>query len=267
MFPLHTKIFPPDPAALRDAIEESLRRVVTAQSQIVVIEDKTYPELRAIRLSVDNARTSWRPPRPMPATGPIEPALRVEYFEITGRPIMVERAAIDLVCTARDVQIGQGRAADGNLVLVLQNAAEGNVGIVARVAELEALLLAGARAEAGKRGITVEDLKLDLRSRTSRALGVQVRVQARKLLLNATVCFSGEVEIDDRLNARLSGLSCTAEGALGTLACNLLGPHLERFNHREFSLLALPLGEVELREIKIAVDDRLAVTASFGRAA
>lgn len=268
MFPLHTKTFPPDAAALRDALEESLRRVVSAQSQIVTVEDKSYPELEAIRVSVDRARTIWRtPPPPILAAGPTEPALRVGYFEISGRPIMVERAAIDLACTARDLQIGQGRDANGNLVLVLQNAAEGNVEIEASIAHLESLLLAGAKVEAGKQGITVEDVKLDLRSRDKRALAVQVQVRARKLFLRATVRLSGELEIDDRLNARLSSLNCNGEGALGSLACNFLGPQLERLNHREFSLLALPLGEVQLRDINIAAGDKLTVTASFGTAA
>jgi hypothetical protein len=267
MFPLSTKTFPSDAAALRDALEESLRRVVTAQSQIVTVEDKSYPELQAIRVSVDRARTTWRTPAPMRPLGLIEPALRVENFEISGRPIMVERAAIELACTARDVQIGQGRDANGNLILVLQQAAEGNVEIVATVADLESLLLAGAKAEAGKQGITVEDVKLELRSRTNRALALRVDVRARKLFLGATVRLSGEVEIDDRLNARLSGLNCSGEGALGALACKFLGPHLERFNHREFSLLALPLGEVQLRDINIAANDKLAVSANFGTAA
>ena len=267
MFPLHTKTFPPDAAALREALEESLRRVVNAQSQIVTVEDKSYPQLQAIRVSLDNARATWRPPRPMPPAGRTEPALSVEHFEISGRPIIVEGAAIDLACTAREVEIGQGRDDNGNLVLVLRSAAEGSVEIVATVADLEALVLAGAKAEASKHGVTLEDVKLALRSRTNRALAVKVLVRARKLFLSATVQMSGEVGIDDRLNARLSGLSCNGEGALGSLACSFLAPHLERFNHREFSLLALPLGEVQLREITIAAGDKLMVTAQFGNTA
>jgi hypothetical protein len=264
MFPLHSKTFPPDAAALRDALEESLRRVVTAPSQIVTVEDRCYPDINVIRVSLDGGRTIWRPPKPLPSTGAVEATLRVGKFEISGRPILVERAAIDLACNARDVQISCGRDANGDVVLVLKNAAEGNVEIVAAVAELESVLLAGAKAEAAKQGITIEDVKLELRSRDKRALEVQVEVRARKMFLSATVCLRGEVEIDDQLNARLSGLSCDGEGPLGSLACNFLGPHLERFNHREFSLLALPLGEVQLRNISIAAGDKLTVSAQFG---
>jgi hypothetical protein len=267
MFPLPTKIFPPDAAALRDALEESLRRVVTAESQLVTVEDKNYPTLQAIRISLDRARAIWRRPQRVQPVGLAEPALQVEQFEISGRPIFVEGAALDFTCTARDVEIGQGREANGDLFLLLQNAVEGNVAIMAAVADLETLLLAGAKAEASKQGITVEEVRLELRSRTNRALAGQVRVRARKLFLSATVQLNGELEIDDRLNARISGLTCNGEGALGALACNFVGPYLERLNHREFSLLALPLGEMQLREINIVAGDKLSVTASFGGAA
>ena len=71
--------------------------------------------------------------------------------------------------------------------------------------------------------------------------------------------------IDEQLNARLSGLECAGEGTLGTLACGFIAPHLARFNGREFSLMALPLGEVKLRDVRIAAGRELRVTAQFGR--
>jgi hypothetical protein len=268
MFPLHRKTFPPNAEALREALEESLRRVMRPATQMVAVEEKLYPELAAIRISLDGANAGDRPPpRPAPPIGPVDPALWVEHFEISGRPILVQRTEIELSCVARDVQIGQGRDAEGNLLLLLQDAAEGNVEIAVSVTDLEALVLAGAKAEAGKQGVTVEEVRIALRSRGERSLDVQVQVRARKLFLSATVRITGSVEIDDQLNARLSGLDCTGEGALGALACNFLGPHLQRFNEREFSLLALPLGEMKLREIKMAAGNRLIVTARFGRRA
>ena len=46
--------------------------------------------------------------------------------------------------------------------------------------------------------------------------------------------------------ARLFGLECAGEGTLGTLACGFIAPHLQRFNGREFPLMALPLGKRKL---------------------
>ena len=152
MFPLPGKTFPPDPEALRAALEESLRRVVTPAGPMVTVEEKNYPELAAIRVSLDGANAGERPPpRAAPPIGTVEPALQVEHFEINGRPMLVQRAKVDLSCTARDVQLGQGRDKDGNVLLLLQDAADGRLEVAVAMAELEALVLAGAKAEAASK--------------------------------------------------------------------------------------------------------------------
>lgn len=268
MFPLPSKTFPRDAESLRTALEESLRRVVTPTGPMVAVEEKSYPELAVIRVSLDGAKAGERPPpRPAPPVGPAEPGLRVENFEVSGRPILVQRAKVDLLCTARDVQLDQGRDKDGNVLLLLQAATDGKVEVAVALADLEALVLAGAKAEAAKQGVTVESVKIELRARSERALDVVVHVRAKKLFLSAAVRISGSGEIDEQLNARLSGLECDGEGALGTLACGFIAPHLQRFNGGEFSLMALPLGDVKLRQVRIATGSELRVTAEFGRPA
>jgi hypothetical protein len=268
MFPLPSKIFPPDAEALRAALEESLRRALTPAGPMVAVEEKSYPELAAIRVSLDGAHAAENPPpRPAPPVGPVEPGLRVANFEISGRPIFVQRANLQLTCTARDVQLGQGRDRDGNVLLLLQDAAEGNVEVAIAVADLEALVLAGAKAAAARQGVTVEEVQIQVRARTEHALDVVVHVRAKKLFLNATVRISGRAEIDGQLKARLSGLECAGDGTLGTIACGFIAPQLKRWDNREFPLMALPLGEVKMRDVRIAVGRELRVTASFGRIA
>ena len=268
MFPLSSKNFPPDAEALRVALEESLRRVVTPAAPMVMIEGNGYPDLAAIRISLDGAEAGERPPpRPAPPVGPVAPGLRVSHFEISGRPILVQRAKVDLSCAARDVCLGQGRDGDGDILLLLQDAADGRVEVGVALADLEALVLAGAKAEAAKQGVTVEDVRIELKARSERGLDVVVHVRAKKLFLAATLQIRGSVAIDEQLNARLFELKCVGEGTLGTLACGFIAPHLQRFDGREFSLLALPLGEVKLRDVRIAAGRELRVTAEFGRPA
>ena len=265
MFPLLRQTLPANSEALRDALEESLRQVLAPAGPMVAVEEKSYPDLTAIRVSLDRARAGDRPPpRPSPPVGPVEPALRIDHFEIAGRPLLVQGAAVDLSCTARQVRLGQSRDKDGNVLLLLQDAAEGRVEISIAVADLEAIVLAGAKAEADKQGVTVEDVRIELRARSDRSLDVVVHVRAKKLFLSANVRISGGVEIDQDLKARLSGLDCAGEGTLGSLACGFLTPQLQRFNGREFSLMALPLGEVKLRDVRIAAGRQLRVTAAFG---
>ncbi len=267
MFPLTVKNLPPDAEALRAALEESLRQIVRPAGPMVTIEEKSYPELTSIRVALDGAIAGERPPpRPAPPVRPVEPGLRIEHLEISGQPILVQGAKVRLSCRAREVQLGQGRDKDGNVLLLLQNAAEGRVEVGLALADLEALVLAGAKAEAARQGVTVEEVRIELRARSERALDVVVHVRAKKLFLTAAVQISGSLTIDEELRARLSGLECTGQGTLGTLACGFIAPHLERINGREFSLLALPLGEVKLRDVRIATGHELRVTAEFGHA-
>lgn len=268
MFPFPGKSFPPNAEALRAGLEESLQSIVRPAGPIVTVEDGGYPKLAALRLSLDGATVGERPPpRPLPPVGRIEPALQVENFEISGQPLLVQQAEVELTCTARDVELGQGHDRDGNMVLLLQNAAAGKVEVALAVTDLEALVFAGAKAEAAKQGVTVETVQIELRARSDRALDVVVQVRARKLFLTAALRISGSAAIDEKLNAHLSGLECAGEGTLGKLACGFIAPHLARFNGRELSLLALPLGEVKLSDVKIAAGRELRVTAQFGRSA
>ncbi|HEY2710945.1 MAG TPA: hypothetical protein VGI60_00400 [Chthoniobacterales bacterium] len=268
MFPLQTKSLPENADRLRDALEESLRQFVRpAAHRLVTLEDKNYPELEAIRVSLDGATAGERlPARPVPVD-PVEPALRATHFEISGQPVLVQGAAVHLECRAREVRIGQAHDAAGNLLLLLQDASDGTVEVAISQPDLEALVRAGASAATKGQGIILEDVRVQLQALSERALAATVCVRARKLFLNAAVEVKGRVEIDEEMTAHLSGLVCSGEGTLGTIACGFLGPHLQRFEGRTFSLLALPLGEVRLRDIRLSIDDRLRVHAEFGHTA
>ena len=265
MFPLRTDTLPEDAEDLQAALEDSLRRVIQPTRDMVAVEDKAYPQLAAIRISLDDARAGYRPPAGIPAAaGAVEPALQVDVLELTGRPFFIADAPVDLSCRARDVRIGQSAGKDGKRLLILQSAAEGNVEVAIAIADLEKLVLQAAKIEAAKQGVAVEEVRLDLRSPGDRALELAVHVRARKLFLSATVRMSGKAAVDEHLTARLSDLECSGEGALGSLACGVLGPYLERFNGREFSLLALPLGEIKLHDVRVATGNELRVSARFG---
>jgi len=267
MFPLQTKSLPQNAEALREALEECLRQLVTPARPIVAAEDKNYPQLAALRLTLDDARAVDRPPRPSRPIGAVEPALQVENFEISGRPILVQGAKIEFACTGREVRVGQDRDADGNVLLVLQDAAAGQVEVTVPVADLEALVLAAAKAQAAKQGVNVENVRIELNSRSDRAIDVVVHVVAKKLFLSAVLRVSGNMAIDEQLNAKLSALDCSGEGALGSIACGVIAPHLARLNGKDFSLMALPLGELKLRDLRISAGDALRLTAQFGHAA
>jgi len=268
MFPLQRKIFPATAPDLREVLEQSLRRLVRPAAEMVTVVDRQYPRLTSIQVSLDGANVNEPlPQRPVPPVGNVEPGLEVENFAIIGRPIVLQGAKVEFACTARELRIGQGHDAEGNLLLLLQDAAEGGVEVALALPDLEALALAGAKAAAARQGVTVERVQIDLQGRGERALDVVVQVEAKKLFLSAGVRIGGSITIDEQLVARLSGWECTGEGTLGSLACGFIIPHLAQLNGREFSLMALPLGEVKLRDVRVTAGRELRMTAQFGHAA
>ena len=50
---------------------------------------------------------------------------------------------------------------------------------------------------------------------------------------------------------------------MGSVACGLLTPHLEKLEGRTFPLMAFSLGEIRLRDVRIEVADGLKVRADF----
>ena len=268
MFQLPNKTFPSDVEGLRLGLEQGLRRVLTAPGPMVTVEDKSYPRLAALRISLDGATTGDKPPpRPTPPVELTERDLGVANFEISGRPLFIGPAQVELACVARNIRLAQAWDGDGNALLILQDATAGRIELAIAKADLEALALSAAKAAASRQGVQVEDVRIELRARSERILDVVAQIQAKKLFLSATLRISGRAEIDEKLTARLSGLECTGDGTLGTLACGVISPHLQRLSGREFSLMALPIGEARLNRVQLATVDGLRVTAEFGHPA
>jgi hypothetical protein len=266
MFPLNTHSFPATAAELKRLLNESLRQLFDLGPDPVELEAKSYPHLDSLSVSLDGAEVRQPPPAiPSLRSEPI-PALTVESFRAAGAAMSVGPAAVDFALDAQGLRLHQATDHQGHIILLLQNAAEGRVEISVAVSDLEALLAEVAKSEAGKQGVNIESVALSLRSQTPRSLAAEIRLRARKLFLSASVRITGQLDLDERLTAKLSGLDCTGEGAIASVACGVLKPHLQKLEGREFPLMSLPLGEVRLRDVQIAVGDKLSVTAEFGSA-
>lgn len=267
MFPLFTKSLPPTADALQSLLNESLRQLFTVTRDPVSIRDSSYPRLKELNVSLDGARLRGAPP-PIPSlAGKAMQALEVDLLSVNASALSVGPAEIDLSVSARSVQFGQSRDSKEEIVLVVENAADGAVEISASRSGLEALIAEVAKTEAAKHGVAIDSVQLMLRSKSSRSLAAEVRLRAKKLFLSASIRITGQLDLDEELNARISGLNCAGDGAIASVACGVLKPHLEKMDGREFPLMSLPLGKIRLRDVQLAVGDRLSVTAQFGSAA
>ena len=266
MFPLKTKTLPANAADLARQLNESLRDLFRLANDPVTIQEISYPPLARLNVSLHGAQLLGTPP-PVPSVGADRsPALRVDSFSVKGSRVSVGPANVDFALEATKLDLHRASDARGNVVLVLHNAADGSIQVSASRRDLEALIAEVACTEAGKHGVSIDNVQLSLRSNSPRSLAAEVRLRAKKLFLSTTLRITGQVDLDDKLNAKISGLDCTGEGAIASVACGVLKPHLERINGRQFPLMSLPLGEVRLRDVRIVAGDKLSVSAEFGSA-
>ncbi len=264
MFPLKTDQFPATANDLAYRLNESLRDVFQMARDPVEVREIAYPHLSALTVSLDGAEIKGQPPAIPSVSGDALPALTVDAFNASGSRLAVGPAAIDFNLEAEGLDLRRATDGNGNIVLLLHNAAQGRINISTATADLERLIAEVAASEAGKHGVAVDNVRLSLFSSGPRSLAAEVQLRGRKLFMSASLRITGAVDVDDELNARISGLDCTGDGAIAGVACGFLKPQLEKLNGRVFALMSLPLGEVRLREVRIAVGDSLSVTAEFG---
>ena len=264
MFPLNTDIFPATAADLSRQLNNSLRGLFGLNRDPVEVREKSYPHLESMQVSLDGAVLPERPPGMPSVAGTPEPALTIADFRVSASPLSVGPAAVDFRLAAQGVELHRALDHSGSLLLLLHNAANGRVEISVAVSDFEALIAEVAKVEAGRHGVNIDSVQLSLRSRSSRSLAAEVRLRAKKLFVSASLRITGELDLDEQLNARISGLDCTGDGAIASVACGILKPHLQKLDGRDFSLMSLPLGEVRLRDVRIAASDKLSVTAEFG---
>ncbi|MEO5720454.1 MAG: hypothetical protein ABIR71_03160 [Chthoniobacterales bacterium] len=264
MFPLHTQSFPANASDLARLMNESVQRVFSTSGDPVTIASESYPALQVLRVQLDDARLRPDAPRPPVVTGERSPALEVQELRLEGSRLSLGPAMADLRLQAREVRLEQVRDSENNIILMLQSAAAGEVEITADKSELENAIAAIASAEGGRQGVTIEGVNLVLRERGPRSLSGEVQLKAKKLFFTTTIRIAGDLDLDDELNATITGLVCKGDGAIGTLACGVLAPHLQKLDGRTFSLLALPLGDIRLRDVRLAAGDKITVQAEFG---
>ena len=267
MFPLPRTTLPVSASDLADAIESALREVIEHPSPFVTVTAPEFPAISALSVDLSGARIAEIPPRPPSLSGIEESAYVVEKWHVGGSNIDLLGASTDLALDAEDLELSAARDTAGNIVLVLKSASSGQLRLGMAKTGLEALLQTIGRKEAAKHGVNLESVNIDWTSRGARSVDAFVTVRARKFFMSAAVKISGSLDVDEYLTVRLSALRCSGDGALAGIACNALTPQLEKLNGREFSLRALPIGELAIRDLEIAATDRLEIRAKFGAAA
>jgi hypothetical protein len=264
MFPLYSKSFPSDAIELAALLNDSVKKAFSGAANPVTIRGDAYPKITEIRISLDGAELRTNAPRPPLVPGKGAAAIQVEELHINGNEMLIGPAIANLRLGARDVRLNKAADNKGEFVLLLKSAADGEVEITTDKRDLENAIAAVAKAEAAKHGVAIDQVQLTVRPRGSRSLDAEVQLRGKKLFFTTIIRIAAKLDLDEELNATVSGLACNGDGAIGSMACGFLDPHLQKINGRSFPLMALPLGEVRLRDVRIAAADKISVTAEFG---
>jgi len=261
MISLGRKQFPSTKDELAQALDEALHRYASKPGRIVDLSVRVFPYIDEIAINLDGARVDVQPPVSPRLVGGTTLAYEAAFVTLTGRQISVRGVPLSLRMEARDVVLHKGQDENGDAVLVVHHMRDGSLALSAVQRELEAAIAEISRREG--RGITINQVRLATRARGARSLSADLSLQARKLFLHSRIEISGQIDIDDYFTARISNLKCKADGAIGSLACNALDPIFRQFDGKTFPLASLPLGDIQLHDIRIAVTDTIEFTANF----
>jgi hypothetical protein len=263
MLPLFRKELPGSTNELAQAIESALRRFVQKDEPIVEVRSRVFPYLDELAINLDRARFDTFPAEPLVAIEPPKPAFEVAAVTVSGRNVSIRGIPLDVRMEGRDVILHKAADANGAAMLLLQDLRDGRLTIATEQLALEKAIAEVATREAERHGIAVEQVRLAMRACGARCLAAEVHLQVRKFLLRAGINISGQIDIDENFSAKVF-LKCKSDGAIGSLLCAALNPTFERINHKAFPLALPRLGDIRIRDVRLAVADTVELTADFG---
>src|SRR5262245_37979238 len=232
MLPLAGKTLPQSAAELETAIGGALEDLflLRRDRSAVSVTGPRFPSIRTIRIDLNNAEVNLAhpPPRP-PQRGRRDPGPRVDRFDLTAKPLRYENARLDLRLSATGLQFDFNRDKRGRSWLMLSDAKAGKVDARIAKSDLQRLLTEIATMVAREQGVTVQKLDLALKQAGPRSVACDARVKASKIFVSGVIRITGQLDLDDQLNATLSNLSCSGEGIIGSAAASVAKMKLAEF--------------------------------------
>lgn len=260
MFLLGGSTFPQSGEDFRVALEQGMN-IFGLSSGVVQMGEGMYPYLNDLKFDLTGGRLS-NELRPTEGVGDMQTGIQTDHLEIIGSPVYYEKCPVNIHLIADHAQLDFDRDKQGRPLVALTCARNGKVEVQLLLKDLERLIFSIAQSAAKKHGVTIERVRLTLNSYGPHSLGFQAEITIRKFM-SAVIDLAGRVEIDNHLDAKISGLFCKGEGMVASLACNFLQPILERFNGRQVPLMAFPFGDIKLHDLQAEITDSLRIKAEF----
>src|SRR5207237_3379078 len=140
----------------------------------------------------------------------------------------------------RDVVFGKGADANGDALLLIHQAREGQLVISAAQLALEEAIGRIGGEKARLWGVELEQVRLAMRARSRRSLAADIRIQAKKFFSRAKIEIYAQLDIANEFVVKISEFKCKGDGKLGSFACAALGPFFDQLKSKTFPLRSLP---------------------------
>lgn len=264
MISLGRKDFPSPRDDLAQALDAALHRFVQKSGQIVDLRSRVFPLVDEIRINLDGAKLDSSPPPLAQAEGETQRAFETGVVNLSGRNMSIRGVPFHLRMEMRDVIFDKGKDANGDAVLVLNRAREGQLVLSASQLVLEEGIgrLGGEKARLW--GIDIEQVRLVMRARSRRSLAADIKIQAKKFFTRAKVDIYAQLDITNEFVVKISEIKCKGDGKLGSFASAALAPFFEKLKGKTFPLKSLPLDGLQLHDVYVAVADSVELTVDFG---
>jgi hypothetical protein len=267
VFPLGRDELPRTGGQLTQSMLDGWRGVFAIRdpANVVDLAGGRYPAVDEMNVDLTGAvanpkRKKVTIPDPVPASR----SLAVRQFTMVAEPLVTHRANVNLKVTGTGVRFDLQHDKEGRPMLMLADAREGTLHFDATHADVERLLLTHAKAAGAARAVAVRSVDLHLQSINARSVRADLHVSTRIAFVPAGLRFTARVDIDDRMNARISDLRCDGDEVLGPLIVGLIRPALSKYDGHTKPLLAFPTGNLKLRDVAVRTGERVELTATFG---
>jgi hypothetical protein len=275
-FPLATYELPRTGGQLAESMLAGWKDVFTLRDprRAIWFEGGRYPAIDKMTIDISGAVAKTGKPGASKAKQPdLRPfipgklrSLAVKEFIFQAAPIYHYKAQVNFYVAGTDVRFDLRQDTTGRPLLLLSDAKAGSLHFRSTCGDLERLLIAGAKPKAAEHAVNLRDVDIHLNSETPRSVKLDMKV--RTLIagfLPAGLRFRARVDVDDRMNAHIWGLSCDGDEALGPLIVNFIRPGLAKYEGKTRPLLSFPTGSMRLHDLRIRAGETVELAAAFGR--
>lgn len=234
-------------------------------SRLVQIEGTSYPALDSLRIDLsDSTLPNSTKSEKVKPTLRVQQRVGVNHFELVGQPLLCNSAKLNVNVSAADAHLDLERDRHGKPIMLLSDAKEASLQFDATKEDLERVLLSMAREAGAPYGLTILRTDLKLTAETEHSVSAELHLLVKFAFVPAGMTFKAHVDVDDAMNARLTGLRCDGDEALGPLIVGLLRPGLAKYEGKTRPLISFPSPTMHLHAVQVQIDDAVHLHAAFG---